>query len=354
MPPYDVFLAAHDKWKVHESKSGEIALHAYVYERDADAAAAIYGDVPAALDFYGKTFGPFLWGKDMRYVEMPMYAGGMENATCVGMDDTMFPKSERAEARHVAFHELAHHWSGNGLRIHSWNDFWLSEGFTEYLTRRFVESHDGADAGRAMWRDTLRAGLAAEADRLHPVRPPDPEKDVLGFFDDVVYEKGSWVLKMLEHRVGREAMDDLLRAWFAAHRFKSATTADFVKHAETKTGQSLDRFFADWIYGSGHPEIRAKATRVDDRTVEVTVEQVQKTGLFELPVEIEIGQGAQSARVVVSLKNKTATARVAASFDPARIVVDPDEKAYLVATCDTGSRCRDGYRCGAGNVCLPQ
>lgn len=352
MPPYDIFLAAFDGWKVHESRAGDVTVSAYTYDRDADGSPGIYGDVPAALDYYTKTFGPFVWGKDMRYLEMPMYGGGMENATCVGMDETLFPKSAREEARLVAFHELAHHWSGNSVRFSSWNDFWLSEGFTEYLTRRFVESHDGAEASRALWRKTLASALSAEAASLHPVRPADPERDVLGFFDDVVYEKGAFVLRMLEERVGRERFTAFLARWFTAHRFGHVTTADFEREASAAAGEDLSGFFAQWIFGEGHPEVRATTKRVDAQTIEVTVDEVQAKGAFDLEVEVELGAGAETRRVKVPVRGKRGAARVAMAADPARVVVDPDEKAYLTVTCDTGARCRDGYRC-AGAVCRP-
>jgi aminopeptidase N len=358
MPTYDFFLAAFDGWKedVLTAPESRVEVHAHVYGRDVDAGKKIYADVPAVADFYARTFGPYRWGDRVQYLEIPMYAGGMENATVIGMDETLFPKTEAAEARQVAFHELAHHWSGNLVRFASWNDFWLSEGFTEYLTRRAIEDRDGLPAAQAVWRTTLASALSAEASQLHPVRPADPERDVLGFFDDVVYEKGAFVLRMLEQRLGREKVTAFLRGWFDRHAFGKAGTADLAKELSDAAGQDLAPFFAQWVYGEYHPEVRVTVARADATNVDVTVEQVQTRGPaggFAMPLDIELGRGSDAKRVTVDVTKRKVTQRFPVSFDATRITVDPDEKGYLTVTCDTGSRCRDGYRCG-GAVCLPQ
>ena len=82
----------------------------------------------------------------------------MEHASVVSMDETLFV--DPVEARKTAFHELAHHWSGNLVRIRTWNDFWLSEGFTEYLTARFLSANDGPEAKKTVFRGYLTEALA--------------------------------------------------------------------------------------------------------------------------------------------------------------------------------------------------
>ena len=192
--------------------------------------------------------------------------------------------------------------------------------------------------------------------QLHPVRPADPERDVLGFFDDVVYEKGAFVLRMLEQRLGREKLTGFLKGWFDRHAFGKASTADLARELSDAAGADLAPFFAQWVHGEYHPELRVTVARADAANVDVTVEQVQSkgpTGGFTMPLEIELGRTSEAKRVTVDVTKRKVTQRFPVAFDATRITVDPDEKGYLTVTCDTGSRCRDGYRC-AGSVCLPQ
>lgn len=358
MPTYDFFVAASDVWEEEtlRAPSSGFEIHSYVYGRDRAAARPIFEATPAAMDFFSKNFGAYRWGDRVSFLEIPMYGGGMENATAIGMDESMFMRGAATDARQVAVHELAHHWSGNLVRISSWNDLWLSEGVTEYLTRRAILDHDGDEAARKAWREAFRDGLAAEAATDHPVRPADPEKDVLTFFDDVVYEKGACVLRMLEQRVGRERFTRFLAGWFERHAFGHASTRDLQKELGEELGEDFKRFFDEWVYGTGHPRLAVTWKRVDAANVDVVVEQVQSGGPrdgFALSYEVELGRGSDRKRVALDLEGRKTVKRVAIAWDPDRVVPDPDELTYATSKCGPETRCRDGYRCGDG-ACLPQ
>jgi aminopeptidase N len=358
MPTYDFFVAASDAWKetVGTASGSRVEVHSYAYAQDEPMAGPIFGDTPSAMDFYANVFGPYQWGDRVSYFEIPIYAGGIENATVIGMDETLFDSTAAAEARQVAFHEMAHHWSGNLVRYGTWNDFWLSEGFTEYLTRRAIQAHDGPDAVREVWRRTMRDGLIGERDALHAVRPPDPEKDVLTFFDDVVYAKGAFVLKMLEDRVGTDRFTKFLRSWFDKHAFGHVTTADFERELTEAVGSDVSRFFQQWIYGEYHPELKISWTRVDAGNVDLTVEQTQTKGPqegFELPYELDVTVRGQKQRVKLDLSGRSTTKRLTITSDPQTITPDPDEHAYAVTACSSATRCKDGYHCES-SFCMPQ
>ncbi|MEA2750290.1 MAG: hypothetical protein QOI41_4433, partial [Myxococcales bacterium] len=150
MPAYDFHIVAYEGWKVDSASSASgIPIATYTYSSASPMQPAIYSDLPKALDFYQSKFGKYRWGT-LSFIEEPIFGGAMEHATVVSMDETLFRMP--VEARKTAFHELAHHWSGNLVRIRTWNDFWLSEGFAEYLTARFLAANDGPDAKRAVLR----------------------------------------------------------------------------------------------------------------------------------------------------------------------------------------------------------
>ena len=151
MPSYDVHVSAYEGWTVDESRSaGGVPLATYSYAGTHRVQPAVYGDLGKSMDFYEAKFGKYRWGT-ASFIEEPIFGGGMEHASVVSMDETLF--ADPAVARSTAFHELAHHWSGNLVRIRTWNDFWLSEGFTEYLTARFLSANDGPDAKKKVYRE---------------------------------------------------------------------------------------------------------------------------------------------------------------------------------------------------------
>lgn len=360
MPPYDLHVAAYEGWTEGTGMASASAtpMRWYTYDQHASAADGIYRDTPAAMDFFAANFGPFRW-EQASYLEVPIFGGGMEHATVVSMDESLFAPNSTASSRQVAVHELAHHWSGNLVRIGSWNDFWLSEGFTEYLTARFITAHDGDVAGRAVWGNFLQRATNAEMRQTrarHPVRPPDPEVDPLTIFDQISYQRGAWTLRMIERRVGTEALTAFLRDWFTRHAERHVFTADLERELVARFPDAdLARFFQEWVYGQGFPVLSAS---VEGSTL--TVAQVQTRGPEEgmhAPLEVSLSDGARTERVRMNLDGRTSTAAIPAGFAPTQITVDPDGWLYALARCDApGITCREGTRCistPAGMACMP-
>ena len=366
MPAYDFHVAAYEGWKVDGSQSASgVPIATYTYAGAERMQPAVYGDLPKAIDFYETRFGKYRWGP-ARFVEEPIFGGAMEHTTVVSMDETLFRDPD--EARKTAFHELAHHWSGNLVRIRTWNDFWLSEGFAEYLTARFLAANDGPDAKRAALRGYLTLALAGDGGTPHPVRPPDPEVDVLTIFDAISYQKGALVLHALERVVGGEdTLTAFLKAWFDRHAFGAVVTADLERELSAATGQDLSRFFAGFVYGSYHPEVRVTFARVPTGETDIRVEQLQTKGppggfMFPLDVDL-VDESGHAERFAVDLTGKSTTKRVRTARAPVAVVVDADE--WMLGTVACGApreiqhdvaECKSGFRCqtGAVSVCVPR
>lgn len=360
MPVYDFHISAYEGWKVDESRSaGGVPITTYTYANAHNKQTAVYGDVPKSMDFYEKNFGKFRWGT-LAYVEEPIFGGGMEHAGVISMDETLFP--EPATARSTAFHELAHHWSGNLARCRTWNDFWLSEGFTEYLTARFISANDGPAAKKKVYREYLTQSLEADRANPHALRPADPEIDVLKIFDAISYQKGALTVRALERIVGEKEITEFLKGWFDRHAFGAVTTSQLQKELSDATGKDLSKFFDTFVYGQYHPEVRVTFEAVGAET-EIKVEQLQTKGpstgfLFPLDVDL-VDEGGRAERITIDLTGKTTTKRVRPAKPTASVVVDADE--YLLGTVACGQSnanvaCKEGFRCQGAtvSVCVPK
>lgn len=358
MPTYDLHVSAYEGWKVDESSSASgVPITTYTYGSAHRSQRAIYGDLPKALDFYEGKFGKYRWGT-AAFIEEPIFGGGMEHASVISMDETLF--GDPAQARTTAFHELAHHWSGNLVRIRTWNDFWLSEGFTEYLTARFLSDNDGPGAKTKVYREYLTQSLAADRSNPHALRPADPEVDVLSIFDAISYQKGALVLHALEKVVGTDKLTEFLRAWFDRHAFGAVTSADLQRELSEASGKDLSKFFEGFVFGGYHPEVRVTFTAAGGET-ELKVEQLQTKGPaagFAFPLDVDLVDDAgHSERVTVDLTAKVTTKRVRAARPTQSVVVDADELMLGTVTCGQsgGGTCKSGFRCqgGAVSVCVP-
>ncbi len=328
MPVYDFHFAAYDDWTEENataSASG-VRVNSFAYSGDKAIAHEITRELPKALDFYSETFGKYRFGSEVNFLEVPIFGGGMEHATVVSLDESLF---DSKSSRTVAFHELAHHWSGNLVRIRTWNDFWMSEGFTDYLTNRFLEANDGPEAARSVWASARQSAFGD--DKAHALRPAGDNVDVLTIFDDVSYKKGAFVLRMLEKKFGREAFTAFLKSWFTKRAFSSVTTKDFEAALAENTKSDVSRFFDGFVYESGRPILKASWKRVDADAIELSIDQTQSGGPasgYDILLDADVQVGDMTTRVTVPLDSKHVTARVALTGDPSKITLDPDVFAY--------------------------
>jgi hypothetical protein len=85
----------------------------------------------------------------------------------------------------------------------------------------------------------------------------------------LAYEKGYFLLRLVEETVGRAAFDAFLRDYFDRHAFQSMTTAAFVAEL-TKAFPNLD--VEKWVHGPGIP---ADVPKVQSAAFERVEEQVR-------------------------------------------------------------------------------
>lgn len=198
------------------------------------AAAAELVDTERMIDIAEALYGPYRWGRYDLLVLPPSFPfGGMENPRLTFLTPT-FIAGDRSLVSLIA-HELAHSWSGNLVTNATWDSFWLNEGFTTYVENRIVEA--AFDRERALMEQALSVdGLDEELKSLDPadqklrldLKGRDPDDGMSA----IAYDKGQWLLRFIESRVGREAFDPFLRGWFDAHAFQSVGTDDFLAYLE--------------------------------------------------------------------------------------------------------------------------
>ncbi len=157
-------------------------------------------------------------------------------------------------------------------------------------------------------------------------------------FDAVSYNKGGRILHMLRNYVGDSAFFKSLNNYLITNKFKSGEAANLRLAFEETTGKDLNWFWNQWYYGSGHPKLKINYS-YDDAAGKalVTVEQTQKSGkIFQLPIAVDVYNGANKVRYNVWLKNKIDTLVFPYTSKPDLINVDAD-KILLAEKTDNKS-----------------
>ena len=230
-----------------------------------DAAAYEFADMQNMVDTAEALYGPYRWGIYDVIVLPPSFPfGGMENPRLTFATPTIIAGDRSLTA--LIAHELAHSWSGNLVTNVNWEDIWLNEGFTVYFENRIMEEIFGADFANMLailsYQDLqdevadLKAnGRAADTRLKVDLEGRDPDEGLTA----VPYDKGFYLLKLIEQTVGREAWDAFLNNYFNTYAFQVMNTTYFVNYLNTelldqnpewKKAVRLD----EWVYQEGIPD----------------------------------------------------------------------------------------------------
>lgn len=260
-----------------------------------------FANTKRMLDHFSELTGlEFPWDKYDQIVVEQFNYGGMENTSATTLNESTL-HDKRA---HIDFssdglvaHELAHQWFGDLMTCRDWSHIWLNEGFATYFEALWEEHDKGREAFLYnMWH---KARSARSAGRSLPIvhrgyGHPD------AVFDGRAYPKGAWMLHMLRSRLGDEVFWAGIRRYVQRFKDQAVESSDLRQCLEDSSGQSLERFFHDFVYRKGHPVLDLKF-RWHGKTRLLEASLKQRGAVFELPARIDawLASGQQITQTLV-------------------------------------------------------
>ncbi len=262
--------------------------------------------------------------------------GGMENTNCTTLtSDVLHDKRASLDYSRdiiIVAHELAHQWFGDLITCKDWSHIWLNEGFASYFEvlywkhkkRKFINQYKNKNANDEFLYKIIQMinNYNEEANSLYK-RPivTNLYKHPDELFDSHSYEKGGLVLYMLDNLIGEANFKKAIKKYLDIYRESIVTTEDFQKVCEDIYGEDLQRFFKQWLYTAGHPELEIQFSLIEEKNhegkqikkIKSKITQIQKDGFeFSFPLEI---------RIVCSNIKKT--------DEEEKIVIDKTEKIEI-------------------------
>lgn len=310
-----------------------VPVESWVYPQDSAQGFYDFAVAEKALMLYEKYLGPFPYEK-LANVQSTTRYGGMENASCIFYDEKEVTGKRTNEV--VVAHEIAHQWFGDDVSEADWDHIWLSEGFATFFQNFYIGKIFGMDSvAKTLGQDKK---IIFRYYRHKDVPVVDTTITNLNqLLNANSYQKGGYVLRMLEHFLGEQKFWAGLRLYHHQFQHGNALTSDFEKSMAHASGENLDWFFTEWIYKPGYLQLHWDWT--DDpgsRKVSIRISQTQKDSIFRMPVEVCFYSGGRPfSRHTLHLDQRVNNFQFQLSSRPDSLVLDPDQYVLMQSMRDT-------------------
>lgn len=301
----------------YKSRYGNtIPLHYWHLPGKAAEARALFAEFAPTLDFFEQVIGPYPFADEkLGVVETPHM--GMEHQTINAYGNNYAKAPEGFDW--LFQHEFAHEWFANQMTAANWDDYWLHEGFAQYMQPLYGRWREGEARYLVMLepqRNRITNAAPVVRDKLLTEEEVyEPSKGGAG---TDIYFKGAWTLHTLRWLIGD-------RAFFAATRRlvygrpdprpgnftpRYASTREFEALVKDEAGRDLGWFFNAYLRRAALPDL------VQTRAGNQLTLEWRAGGPFPMPIEVQIGDSIERVPM--------ADGRAVLTIPPdAHVVIDP-------------------------------
>jgi len=273
--------------------------------------------ITGIMQDYDTLFAPYPFAKE-KYGHCEFaFGGGMEHQTISFMQNTDFG---------LQAHELAHHWFGDKITCHSWQDIWLNEGFASYMA-----AMEYVKAGFSNWpREGQQWIDLITTDPGGSVFCTDTTDLYRIFSGRLTYGKGAMLLRMLHWKLGDQLFWNGIRSYIQSPElaYGFVRTPDFKTKMEQISGQNLTEFFNDWYTGQGYPTYQINTTLLPN-LIKLQLNQTSShpsVAFFEMPVPVRIYGDGHDTLVRMNHQFDGQEFSFPLSFVPDSVRFDPDRE----------------------------
>jgi aminopeptidase N len=212
-----------------------------------DPMAFFWDTTGEATDLWSRLYGRFPFDSTGAIADLATFEG---QPIGFSLETQTRPLYSDVRSTTTIAHELAHQWFGDAVTVRRWQDIWLNESFATWSELYWNELHGGITVQQSALNLYNRRPAT---DPWWNVVIANPQRDTM--FHNREYNGGAMVLQFLREKIGDDAFFQLLRTWYAQHKYGTATTEEFTALAGRVSGQDLGQFFQTWLYSPGKPPL---------------------------------------------------------------------------------------------------
>ncbi|XP_069697519.1 puromycin-sensitive aminopeptidase isoform X2 [Periplaneta americana] len=235
-------------------------------------------------------------------------AGAMENwglvtyrETCLLVDPENTSAVRKQWIALVVGHELAHQWFGNLVTMEWWTHLWLNEGYASFVEFLCVAHlFPEYDIWTQFVTDTYIRALELDClKNSHPIEVPvGHPSEIDEIFDDISYNKGASVIRMLHKYIGDEDFRKGMNLYLTRHQYRNTFTEDLWSALEEASNKPVGAVMSTWTKQMGFPVVKVTNEQMgNDRKLVITQEKFCADGssnsngcLWMIPVMISTSE----------------------------------------------------------------
>jgi aminopeptidase N len=125
--------------------------------------------------------------------------------------------------------------------------------------------------------------------------------------------------------MGDSVFQKFIRTFYDRFKGKNADTNDLEKIAEEVSNKDWNYFFKQWLYTPGIPQLDIQWKKDEkDKTVSITVTQVQSQFVFQFPLQIKFVDEQGSEIKTLNITKQSETFSIPVTAITRAIVADPN------------------------------
>jgi aminopeptidase N len=306
----------------NETTYKNIPVSSWLFPENAKQGSINYKFGTEALSYFSELIGPYSYEK-LAHVQSKTRYGGMENASCIFYSENS--ATENASQERLFAHEVAHQWFGNSVTEQNWHHVWLSEGFATYLTHVYMQHFYGHNLFKERMNNDRDRVISYSKRNLAPIIDTTIT-EYIRLLNANSYQKASWILHMLRHKLGDEVFFNGLRKYYTEFQNSTALTEDFQHVMESVSGKDLKIFFHQWLWQPGHPVLDMNWEQIKEK-LNLTIQQRQEEFLFQFPFDIELYYEDGSTEIkTFQIDKRELSLSIPVKNKVMELIIDPEVK----------------------------
>ncbi len=286
-PVIDFAFACGPGFEILESDTLGIKIHYLLKTKNVELYNRIDKITKYSLGYCSERFFKYPY-RNFTVVDFGPGAGGLE---LPGLISIAVPESRSMRASvyldNTIAHETAHQWFYATIATNEFEEPWLDEGLTSYITSKIARSFgDGRGfielSGYDVSLDELSRTFALVGKAPYPINLKSWEYPGLMNYTSAVYTRALLVLQTLEGIIGDSLFALALRDFAEDYRFGHPDGEDFISSISSSAGLNLNDFFLQFINGTARVDYGVTSLRYD----EVPSESEDAVAKYKITIDV--------------------------------------------------------------------